>query len=1118
MLVILVVLFLPSILSIPAVARFCVHRGTQGLRGGFEFDRLSLSWLGPIEVHGAKVTDSDGRSVVGVQRLSTSRGLWALALAPLALGELEIDSPEVIFRFDEEGRLALVDAFMPRRSAPTESSGQAPPLSGKLTLKNGAVRYISADGDAVGITGISLSLSADSLSDMAATLTGRIDGGAPLLLEVELKDPVRSGRFDPQAVAGRVRLRTDEPVDLQRLAAILPVSLSGRVTIDVDAGGTPGDLKGRFALKATGLAAASGDAITPVDFDVRGDGQLAGGVAAVELNLSGRAGTASAKLRYKYNGDQSLPDSAELTTALLTGGKPILPDFELDATARLDLAALDRALPGVLNLPVDRKLSGGSMTVSKLVLRGGAAPALLVAADLSDVRATGGGALAPITLATDVGFSDGRGLDIRNASFKSSFAEAAARGVPSDLTAEFRADLVRLRTELGRLFDVAALDLAGEVSGSARLLRRGEAAFDLSAALEATDLRYTHDKRKLEIGRASLKHEGQLLLDAGRLSRVVSKSTKLDAGGEFLSQAVGFYAIGDGGFDIELNVSKAELDVIARQAAALGLTEMARYGGTVSTQIKASRMNRAERIVTTGTLASRNLTLDGQPVAERDSRLNWAGAAFTPDFSCFEVAEIRLDSAPATFSAAQVRCAFAPGVALDVKLEGAADLARLADVAARVGGQRQPPELAGKLTLRANASTVNGDLTLTCKGGVEDFQAGAADQRFTDKRVRFELDARLDAKADRLTITQTRLVSSPLTLELAGTVEKTKGTRVAAIKGRYDADWGRITTLLHQLAPSSKGHVALKGNTSSALKLDGPLYNAKAKPPIRGASGGLEIGWDGIDLFGVALGSARLAPTLKSGQINLPKTEVAAAGGKLRLGGVVDLGAPDPTLRLPGTARLIENVPVTNDLCRSVLSFINPIFLALSRVDGRLSLDTRDLVLPIGETFRTGTSGRGRLVLTKMSISPDGLLTELLEYGGLPRQEQYGVEVLGCDLTLERGRVHYKDLTLRFSKDFDLRFSGSVGLDESLDLVVSLPAGVGLLKKLGVKGDLAGYVEKLKGTRVELPLVGTRTGPRLDFGRVDVKKLMHGIIEKGAESLIDDLLGGFQRDSRERKK
>ncbi|TWT42214.1 hypothetical protein RAS1_33440 [Phycisphaerae bacterium RAS1] len=1122
LLLVLLVVFLPAIISIPAVARYCVSTASGDLRGKIEIERIALSWFGPSEVLGVRVADPDGQPVITMQRLATSRGLWGLAISSLVLGDLTIDSPQVTFRIDPAGRLTLAEAFMPKSPAQVEkSTGEAPEMSGKLALRNGAVRFVAASGDAVEVNGIALDVTANTLADMAAKLTGQIDGRTPLAVEAELKNLVRGGRFDVEGAGGRVLVRTDQPVDLQRLAAILPGSgLSGRVTVDVDAGGTPGDVKGRFAIKAVGLSAGAGQAVAPIDLEMSGNGRLAGGVAEADLNLVGQAGTAAARIRCKLAGGAALPDAADLTTAILTGSKLVLPDFDLGATAQLDLAALDRALPGMLDLPADRKLAAGSMTISKLVVHGGVSPALNVAADLKDVSAATDGksvALSPVTLAADAVFVDGRGLDIRSASFKSSFADATARGVPADLTAEFRADLLKLKAELGRLFDVSALELAGVVAGSARIVRQSETAFGVNANVDATNLRYTHDDKKLDIGKASLKQEGELLLDGGRLSRVASKATKLGVGGELLAQAAGFYDVRGGGFDAEINVSKAELDFIARQAAALGWKELSRYGGFVSIQTKASRGSSADRITTGGTLASKDLTIDGQPVAERDSKLAWSKASFSPDFSSFDAAEVKLDSAPATLSATQVRCGLSKNLALDLKLEGSADLARLSAVAARVAGETEPPQLGGKLTIAANASTVDGNVTLKSSGGIDSFQAGAGEQRFTDKRVQFDLDAGLDAKADRLTIKQSKLVSSPLTVELNGTIDKTKATQVAAIKGKYDADWARITTVLHQLAPSSKGHVAFKGKTSSAIKLDGPLNNAKAKPPIRGATGGLELGWDGVDLFGVALGNAKLAPALKSGQITVPKTEVAAAGGKVRLGGSIDLGETDPTLRLPGATKLIENVPVTNDLCRSVLSFINPIFLALSRVEGRLSLDTRDVTVPLGRSFKTKTSGRGRLVLAKMSIAPDGLLSELLEYGGMPKQEQYGVEVSGCDLTLERGRLAYKDLTLRFSKDFDLRFSGSVGLDETLDLVVSLPAGVGLLKKLGVKGDLSGYVEKLKGTRVELPLVGTRTKPKFDFGRVDVKKLMQGVLEKGAESLIEDVLGDLQKDSKDRK-
>ncbi len=97
---------------------------------------------------------------------------------------------------------------------------------------------------------------------------------------------------------------------------------------------------------------------------------------------------------------------------------------------------------------------------------------------------------------------------------------------------------------------------------------------------------------------------------------------------------------------------------------------------------------------------------------------------------------------------------------------------------------------------------------------------------------------------------------------------------------------------------------------------------------------------------------------------------------------------------------------------------------------------------------------------------------------------------------------------MTFPDGFDLRFRGSVGFDDRLELWVSLPVRPALLEKLGVKGPLQDYAKVLVGSRVEIPLAGTRLQPRLDLSKVDVKPL----IEKAAKSLATEK-GGQLLDS-----
>lgn len=101
-------------------------------------------------------------------------------------------------------------------------------------------------------------------------------------------------------------------------------------------------------------------------------------------------------------------------------------------------------------------------------------------------------------------------------------------------------------------------------------------------------------------------------------------------------------------------------------------------------------------------------------------------------------------------------------------------------------------------------------------------------------------------------------------------------------------------------------------------------------------------------------------------------------------------------------------------------------------------------------------------------------------------------------------------------------FRGSVGFDETLDLIVSVPVRAGLLEKLGVSGSAAQLARQLDGVRVDIPITGTRDRPVLETAKVNTENLLKGLLtpklpEGGLEKGVGDLLKGLGGGKKEPK-
>jgi len=206
---------------------------------------------------------------------------------------------------------------------------------------------------------------------------------------------------------------------------------------------------------------------------------------------------------------------------------------------------------------------------------------------------------------------------------------------------------------------------------------------------------------------------------------------------------------------------------------------------------------------------------------------------------------------------------------------------------------------------------------------------------------------------------------------------------------------------------------------------------------------------------------------------------------------------------------VLKDVRITPQLGRHLLGRVNPIFAHLAAIEGTVSLSLKDVTLPLSEEIKRRGAGQGHLDLANLKVRPGGFSALLLELGGLGEQEMQTVTVDGVDFVMKDGRVAYQNMRMKFPSDFDLIFRGSVGFDDTMELWVSVPVKPALLAKFGVRGAVQEYARYLTGTRIEIPIRGTRLQPKLDLSRVDIKplveKAMREAVKGQAGKLLDNL-------------
>ena len=895
----------PSIASTQAVSGYALSIANNSLIGTIQLGDLSLSWGGPIEVQDLRVLDPDDREVLHVSNITCAGGLWSLITSAESFGEIIIDAPHADIHLTSDNQITLAQAFqLQKPSTDRTEGGSLPEPRGRIVVRDGAVRVSRDDQAPFEITDLDGELELQSLAEVAGKLAVTLADGGQIATELSIRGLVSGGALRIDGANGSAQIHTANDIDLRPLMAVLaPESgLAAKTSLDVDATLTDGNLTAEFATNVHDLQ--SGQRTTArgaqINLSLTGQLNMTPEQVTASTNLTGDAGSASADLSYQFSDQPMTISPCEVLSAILTGESIDVPDFSVEAQAQVDLAALERAMPGLLHVRPGQQITGGTLKAVSLSARGGLQPSASGAVELTGLTARGdkGSAqLEPISLAFDAQLETGKGLEIRQAELKSSFSQIVASGAASDLRASFQSDLTKLQRELGQVFELGSLELSGNLTGSIELARADNEHVGVTVEVVADRVQYTVDDRRLDLPRGNIKLAGNLALADGMATRFTATEARADLNGEIITTATGWYDLQQNAFQADLNLTRAELQFLSSRAAALGIDELARYSGTLQLQTTVARTAGQQPITSGGSLVALNLSADGQALLEGDATVSWSGVQMAADATDIRAASAQLQNSAATLKATNIRWQSGDHLVLEGKLEGAADLARCFRALGVIATMTEPPAIAGRLNINATCSTTGPMLSLVGQGGINQLEFGTGEQAVREQRLQFDYNAQLDQQNERITLAKNRITSELFSAEIAGTIDNYKTTSVLALSGSYDASWHEVTTLLHELAPATADTIIVTGRSASRFEITGPANQPNLVPTYRGVNTGLDLGWTSANLYGVPMGAAKLSPALRDGRVTLPNTKISTSGGHVNLGGVIDLQAAEPSSR-----------------------------------------------------------------------------------------------------------------------------------------------------------------------------------------------------------------------------
>jgi hypothetical protein len=1111
-----------------------VKAALPGFRGQVILGDVSLGWLAPIRIRQVVVNDEHGAPLCEAAEAATTKSLLTLLLNSSNLGEIQITQPTVYAVVRPDGS-NLEDSIAPLLEG--ESSGGVTctlrVVDGKCLLRDDATQH-EALLQQIAAT---IQISADVAEPYQVQLA-TIVSSEPLTGELQLSGEWRAGEMSSgenvQAV-GKFTLNSQSVP----LAALIPfftrcgvrANLAGHANLKISANLDEG---GTGSLKIEECVVEQLDAQFPEHLG-------SDRVQFEQLNASGEAG---------WTGDtvtlQNMSLSCDVGRVQASGAAPkaalssrqflsAAREVTFDGQGELDLAQLARLLPQTLKLREGLTVTSGVIRLTCATRDEEQTRKWEGRLETSGLAAIHQG--RPITWDRPLtatfalrDTADGPALD--QLACESDFFQATGAGSFHEGNLALQADLSKLAAELQRFVDLGAMQFGGSVEGQARWRRDERELVGCDGHLRLANFTWAApNRRPWREPELTATFAAAGVLDQDGLRRLEQASVEVKAGEdaalvrltapvENMNAATAWPVHCEARGDLASWAPRLE-NFIALPAGALeGRASLSAQGAVGSNQADFA----------TATALIESLYFQGSGLTVRESRVEaqgdvaWNGASQT-----IAMKQATFASSAVAFRAQKVAMnlandAFAAAGDIDFR----ADLQR---VMQWIPNTQQPPtwQIAGMTTGKVHAENTASGVSVQGSAEIENFayavaggatlaqaptrpvsQSTAWTTLWNERQLRLSLEASYAPKTDAIEVRQAAVAGGALQLQAQGNVAEASTVCRADLAGQVDYNLAQV---LDRLRAWVGADVKMTGRGPRPFTLQGPLLaggpsadGAPAMVVSPALVGKSSLAWTSAEYQGIKTGAGEAPVELSGGELILGPLDIPLAEGRLTAAPKVLLNA-QPMAVMIDAGPIVQNARIAPEMCRSWLKYVAPLLADATEAEGTFSLALAQPAKIVLED-PTRTEVRGAMTIHQAQVGPGPLSRQFLALADqvkamIERQPLAAVssgstvwlQVPEQSLPFEMagGRVYHRDLKMS-SKDVVIRTRGSVGLDQTLDLLAEVPLQDRWVEKEPV-------LASLRGQTLQIPVGGALTSPRLDRGAVE--QLGRQMVGNAAQQLIE---------------
>ncbi len=192
--------------------------------------------------------------------------------------------------------------------------------------------------------------------------------------------------------------------------------------------------------------------------------------------------------------------------------------------------------------------------------------------------------------------------------------------------------------------------------------------------------------------------------------------------------------------------------------------------------------------------------------------------------------------------------------------------------------------------------------------------------------------------------------------------------------------------------------------------------------------------------------------------------------------------------------QIVQDIKINDKTTKRLLKYLNPIFANATNVSGIANLSCDTLDIPLSSAAKNDAQIQGVVSITQLRLQTSELLGQIITIAG-GNVTGVVITIHPTKFILKDGVLSYDNMEMDIDK-YPVNFAGSIGLDKSLHMTVTLP--------YTLEGKTVRVGRQNTG-RITLPLKGTVDKPQIDTSKLleeNLKQELPNLLQKGLEELL----------------